>query len=231
MESGAQSKTIGSPASPNPASGPSPSPPPHFAQRPPHPQSRSPTFVKVEPNEVGEIDPFATAGNKDLLISHAQHTGTPPASRRFDAKSSTATPALTPNATAVLGPLVEDDKKKRSSMRLEFLPIDGINFSDGKKQAKCLHSKKETFIANAQYGTTNMKKHLEKCKAYQAANSSEEGGGEKRFEEKVYRDLQTRAIIRHGIHKKKKKKNSSDQMWINQTLDWVSLMDLMRDAR
>ena len=42
-----------------------------------------------------------------------------------------------------------------------------------------------------------MKKHLEKCKAYQSIKSSE-GGGEKRFEQKVYRDLLARAIIRHG---------------------------------
>ena len=42
-----------------------------------------------------------------------------------------------------------------------------------------------------------MKKHSEKCKAYQAAKSSK-GGGEKRFEQKVYRDLLARAIIRHG---------------------------------
>jgi len=42
-----------------------------------------------------------------------------------------------------------------------------------------------------------MKKHLEKCKAYQAAKLSE-GGCEKRFEQKVYCDLLVRAIIRHG---------------------------------
>jgi len=64
MESGAQSETIGSTASPNPASGPIPSPPPHYAQCPPRPQSRSPTFVEVEPDKVDEIDPSAAAGNK-----------------------------------------------------------------------------------------------------------------------------------------------------------------------
>ena len=63
MESGNESETIGSPTSPNLASGPSPSPPPHFAQRPPRPQSHShsPTFVEIEPDEVGEIDPSTTA--------------------------------------------------------------------------------------------------------------------------------------------------------------------------
>ncbi|KAJ8429662.1 LOW QUALITY PROTEIN: hypothetical protein Cgig2_001658 [Carnegiea gigantea] len=66
--------------------------------------------------------------------------------------------------------LVEDDKKKKFGM---FFVIDGTNFSDG----KC---KKTTFIAIAQYGTSNMKKHLETCKAYQAAKSTE-GGGEKRI--------------------------------------------------
>ena len=43
-----------------------------------------------------------------------------------------------------------------------------------------------------------MKKHLDKYKAYQSAKSSEEGGGEKRFEQKIYRDLLARAIIRLG---------------------------------
>ena len=65
MESGTQSETIGSPTSPNLDSGPSPSPPPHCGQRPPRPQSHSPTFVEIEPDEVGEIDPSAAAaGNK-----------------------------------------------------------------------------------------------------------------------------------------------------------------------
>jgi len=75
--------------------------------------------------------------------------------------------------------------------------IDGTNLCDGKKRAKCSYCKKATFIPIAQYGTT--KKHLEKCKAYQAAKSSE-GGGERRFEQKVYRDLLPRAIIRHGYN-------------------------------
>ena len=60
--------------------------------------------------------------------------------------------------------------------------IDGSNLSDGKKRAKCSHCKKATSIAIAQYATSNIKKHLEKCKAYQATTASEEGGGEKRFE-------------------------------------------------
>lgn len=63
MESGNEYETIGSPTSPNLALGPSP----HFAQRPPRPQSHShsPTFVEIELDEVGEIDPSAAAaGNK-----------------------------------------------------------------------------------------------------------------------------------------------------------------------
>ena len=75
--------------------------------------------------------------------------------------------------------------------------IDGTNFSDGKKRAKCSHCKKATFIAIVQYGTSNTKKHLEKYKAYQAAKTSE-GGGEKSFEQKVNGNLLSRAIIRRG---------------------------------
>ena len=47
-----------------------------------------------------------------------------------------------------LDTLVEDDKR-RSSVWHEFLVIDGTNFSDGKKRAKCSHCKKATFIAIA----------------------------------------------------------------------------------
>jgi len=44
-----------------------------------------------------------------------------------------------------------------------------------------------------------MRKHLGKCKAYQATNKeSQEEGGQKRFEQKVYRDLLAKAIMRHG---------------------------------
>ena len=97
---------------------------------------------------------------------------------------------------------MEDDKKevrcRRSSVWSKFLVIDRTNFSDGKKRAKCSYCKKATFIAIAQYETSNMKKHLEKCKAYKIAKSIEEGAGEKRFKQKVYRDLLPRSIIRHG---------------------------------
>ncbi|KAJ8426297.1 hypothetical protein Cgig2_007528 [Carnegiea gigantea] len=81
--------------------------------------------------------------------------------------------------TTALDAVVEDDKK-RSSLWLDFIVIDGNNFSDGKKGAQCSHCKKAAFIAVVRYGTSNMKKHLEKCKAYQATKASEEGGGEKR---------------------------------------------------
>ena len=51
--------------------------------------------------------------------------------------------------------LVEDDKK-RSSVWHEFLVIDGINFSDGKKRAKCSHCKTTTFIAIAPVSYTHL---------------------------------------------------------------------------
>ncbi|KAJ8430110.1 hypothetical protein Cgig2_007083 [Carnegiea gigantea] len=159
-----------------------------------------------------------------------------------------------------LDALVEDDKKE--------VQCGYMMGRSGKKRTKCSHCKKATFIAIVRYGTSNMKKHLEKCKAYQATKSSE-GGGEKRFKQKVYRDLLARVIIRHGysfswvdhegnraIHtylnnevrtitrntakadclkwiefknwkhkrkfdylvRKKKKKNSLDQMWIGEVL-------------
>ena len=71
------------------------------------------------------------------------------------------------------------------------------NFSDGMKRAKCLHCKKEIFVAIAQYETSNTKKHLEKCNAYHVAKAFEGRGGEKRFEQKSHRDLLGTTIIRH----------------------------------
>ncbi|KAJ8436079.1 hypothetical protein Cgig2_000981 [Carnegiea gigantea] len=87
---------------------------------------------------------------------------------------------LNPISTITTLDAFVEDYEKRRSMWLEFLVIKGKNFSDGKKRAQCLHCKKATFIAIAQYETSNMKKHLEKCKAYQAAKAFEEREGEKR---------------------------------------------------
>ncbi|KAJ8426963.1 hypothetical protein Cgig2_027687 [Carnegiea gigantea] len=110
---------------------------------------------------------------------------------------------------------VIDMKIKEVSVWLEFLVIDGNNFSDGKKRATCSHWKKATFISIAQYGSSNMMKHLEKCKAYQAG-----------------KDLK-KEEVRKGKHSEinqrtKKKKNSLDQMWIGQVLNVLnfSLDDL-----
>uniref|UniRef100_A0A7C9DX17 BED-type domain-containing protein n=1 Tax=Opuntia streptacantha TaxID=393608 RepID=A0A7C9DX17_OPUST len=83
----------------------------------------------------------------------------------------------TTSSTTDLVPISEDDKR-RSSVRHEFFVVDGASFPDGKKRARCSHCKTATFIALSNYGTSNMRKHLEKCKAYQATKkeSQEEGG-------------------------------------------------------
>ena len=103
------------------------------------------------------------------------------------------------NPTSIITDLVSisEDDKRRSSVWQEFLVIDGASFTDGKKRAKCSHCKTSTFIASSNYGTSNMRKHLEKCKAYQATKNASQGG-QKRFEQKVYRDLLAKAIIKHG---------------------------------
>ncbi|KAJ8434927.1 hypothetical protein Cgig2_029773 [Carnegiea gigantea] len=146
---------------------------------------------------------------------------------------------LTPiPTTTALDTVVEDDKK-RSSVWLDFIVIDGNNFSDGKKRAQCSHCKKATFIAIAQYGMSNMKKHLQKCKAYQATKASKKEELEMLLREYTQSPTPRTLVAsstpssntggagsRIGNRKrkfdylalKKKKKNSLDQMWIGQLL-------------
>ena len=84
----------------------------------------------------------------------------------------------------------------RSIVWPEFLVIPASEFEDGMKRATCKHCESKTFIADSRYGTSNMKKHLEKCTAYQAAKAVKVGSEEvARFDPKVYRDLVAKAII------------------------------------
>jgi len=63
----------------------------------------------------------------------------------------------------------------------ECIAIKVVSFTDGKVLAKCSHCKIVAFIAASDYGTSNMKKLLENCKAYQATKASQEGG-QRKFE-------------------------------------------------
>uniref|UniRef100_A0A803N5F9 BED-type domain-containing protein n=1 Tax=Chenopodium quinoa TaxID=63459 RepID=A0A803N5F9_CHEQI len=89
--------------------------------------------------------------------------------------------------------------KKRSSIWLEFLTLDKAESSDGKQRSICKHCQKSSFISNAHYGTQNMQRHLRKCSAY-AKHLKNQGGnkGKVTFDQKVYRDLVAKAIIKHG---------------------------------
>ena len=57
----------------------------------------------------------------------------------------------------------------------EFLVIAAWEFEDGMKRATCKHCESKTFIADSRYETSNMRKHLEKCIAYQAAKAAQAG--------------------------------------------------------
>ena len=51
---------------------------------------------------------------------------------------------------------IDVDDKRRSSVWPEYLVIEGSNFTDGMKRAKCAHCKLATFIATSNYGTSKM---------------------------------------------------------------------------
>jgi len=60
----------------------------------------------------------------------------------------------------------------RSIVWPEYIVIPASEFEDGMKRAACKHCEGKTFIANSRYGTSNMKKHLEKCTTYQTAKAT-----------------------------------------------------------
>jgi len=82
-------------------------------------------------------------------------------------ESSNPSPTITDLVT------VGVDDKRRSLVWPEYLVIEGSNFTDGMKRAKCSQCKRATFIATSNYEMSNMKKHLEKCKAYQSTKASQ----------------------------------------------------------
>jgi len=62
--------------------------------------------------------------------------------------------------------------RPRSIVWPKYIVIPASEFEDGMKQATCKHCEGKTFIADSRYGTSNMKKHLEKCTAYQTAKAA-----------------------------------------------------------
>ncbi|KMT11519.1 hypothetical protein BVRB_5g108380 isoform B [Beta vulgaris subsp. vulgaris] len=89
--------------------------------------------------------------------------------------------------------------KRRSPYWDEFLAIDPSVSKDGKFHAICKHCKLASFIATSHYGTSNMKKHLDKCSNYAAHLVSVKNDGHQPvFDQKVYRELVSKTIIKQG---------------------------------
>ncbi|KAK9705574.1 hypothetical protein RND81_07G067300 [Saponaria officinalis] len=84
---------------------------------------------------------------------------------------------------------------RRSPVWQEYIPILPAQSKDGKLRANCKHCKNTNLIAESRYGTTNVKNHLEKCKAYQRTLSPK---GKSVFNQNTYRELVAKAIIKHG---------------------------------
>ncbi|KAL4351826.1 hypothetical protein GQ457_06G005140 [Hibiscus cannabinus] len=92
--------------------------------------------------------------------------------------------------------------KRRSKVWIHFLSLNSTETKDGKERALCKYCKTSSFISNSSYGTSNMQKHLEKCKHYSAYKKSSGVDGEEVednvYDQKVYRELVATAIIKHG---------------------------------
>jgi len=72
-------------------------------------------------------------------------------------------------------------------------------FDDRKKRATYKHCESKTFLADSRYGTSNIKKYLDKCPVYQATKASRVASGEATgFDPKIYRELVAKAIIMRG---------------------------------
>ncbi|KAK9683288.1 hypothetical protein RND81_10G129200 [Saponaria officinalis] len=84
---------------------------------------------------------------------------------------------------------------RRSPVWKEYIAISPGESKDGKLRANCKHCKNTNIIADSRYGTTNVKNHLEKCRAYQSTLSPR---GKSVFNQKTYRELVAKAIIKHG---------------------------------
>ncbi|KAK9698146.1 hypothetical protein RND81_08G085000 [Saponaria officinalis] len=88
---------------------------------------------------------------------------------------------------------------RRSPVWKEYFAISPKSSDDGKLRALCKHCKKVKLVAVSKYGTSNVKNHLEKCQAYQdyQRKLSPTQRGKAFFDQKTYRDLVAKAIIKH----------------------------------
>ncbi|KNA06208.1 hypothetical protein SOVF_182870, partial [Spinacia oleracea] len=59
-------------------------------------------------------------------------------------------------------------KGRRSPVWVQYLRLDPSETKDGKERALCKHCKTTSFISSTHYGTSNMRKHIEKCPQYLA---------------------------------------------------------------
>ncbi|KAL4339243.1 hypothetical protein GQ457_08G023040 [Hibiscus cannabinus] len=92
--------------------------------------------------------------------------------------------------------------KRRSMVWEHFSCLESAQTKDGKERALCKYCKNASFISSSHYGTSTMQKHIEKCKHYIAYKDSLRADGEKLedhvYDQKVYRELISKAIIKHG---------------------------------
>ncbi|KAK9714090.1 hypothetical protein RND81_06G071400 [Saponaria officinalis] len=88
---------------------------------------------------------------------------------------------------------------RRSHVWKKYFSISPKSSIDNKLRALCKHCKKAKLIADSKYGTTNVKNHLEKCQAYQdyKRKLSPTQRSKAFFDQKIYRDLVAKAIIKH----------------------------------
>ncbi|KAL8105488.1 hypothetical protein AgCh_029322 [Apium graveolens] len=94
-----------------------------------------------------------------------------------------------------LQPLEKPDGR-RSNCWTVFGIIDGTDVPPTSRRARCTYYKKSTYLAKSVNCTSNMNKHIKICKPYiQYLKST---GAIPQFSQTRYRELLSKAIIRHG---------------------------------
>ncbi|KAK1396594.1 BED-type domain-containing protein [Heracleum sosnowskyi] len=102
--------------------------------------------------------------------------------------------SIAPMTSAPLQPIQKPDGR-RSNCWTVFGMIDGPNVDPLLRRARCIYCKKATLLAKSSNGTSNMNKHMKKCKPY--IEFLKTTGAIPQFTQTRYRELVSKAIVRH----------------------------------
>lgn len=100
------------------------------------------------------------------------------------------------NNASVQSQTIQKPAGRWSNCWNSFVFIDGTDVDPKSRRVQCKHRKKATYRGYSANGTSNMNKHLKKCKPY--IEFLKTNGEIPQFMQTRFRELLSRAIIRHG---------------------------------